>query len=145
MIKYTDSYIQTIARGLLEPHEQLLHTAAAQKAPFIKLGPWLTHHYLILATSHRMILVDHRQGLLYARMDHVESFSWDQIEELKVAGLFKKQLVFNVGSRKMKLALTKFFGPLKRNLTSAKAIVAQHAQQKQAPQLPSQQLAYLAA
>jgi hypothetical protein len=145
MIKYTESYIQTIARGLLEPQEQLLHTAAAQKAPFIKFGPWFTHHYLILATSHRIILVDHRQGLLYARMDQVESFAWAQIEELKLAGVFKKKLVLRSGARKLSLALTKFFGPLKKNLPSAKAIVAQHSQQQQLPQLAPQHVAYLAA
>jgi hypothetical protein len=134
MLKYTDIYVQTIARGLMTGNEQLLGAAAAVKSPFIKLGPWFDRHYLVLSTNQRVILVEHRKGLLYARLNAVESFAWNQIEELKIKGLFAaKKLVLHAGVRKLALKLTAFLGPLPNNLNAARAIESHFEQSRSLP------------
>lgn len=134
MLKFTDTYVQTIARGIMAGDEQLLGAISATKDPFIKLGPFFTHHYLVLSTNRRLILVNHRKGLLYDRLDHIEAFEWAQVEDFSLAGmLVKKNLKIRAGARALKLKLTGWLGPMKQNTTSIQQLTGQFQQLKSLP------------
>jgi hypothetical protein len=151
-IKITDLYVNTVARGLLQPGEQLVARTSGQHQPWWSLQiPFLKHSYLLLVTSHRLIVVDHRKGLMHDRMDKVDSIPWSSIETAKLSGIgFTKKLVVKspqVGKPiKMKIA-GGFLSP-KGNVDGAKAVVSTWQQSRQlgaAPQygqLPAMQAAY---
>src|SRR4051812_30375370 len=61
MIKYTDVYVSTFARGLCEPNEQFIAASAGAYQSFWTFRiPFFKHSYLLIATSERLIVVDHR-------------------------------------------------------------------------------------
>lgn len=102
MIKYTDLYVNTIARGLLTPGEQLLAAAAGTHQPFWSLQiPWFKHAYLVLATSERLIVVDHRRGLFFDRLDTVAQHRWSELGGVQLSGLFSKKLVVRDASNRV--------------------------------------------
>jgi hypothetical protein len=94
MIKFTELYVNTLARGLCNPEERLVAAGAGSHQPFWSFGiPWFKHTYLVLATSERLLVVDHRKGLLFDRLDAIASYRWSDIASLKVSGVFTKKLV----------------------------------------------------
>jgi Bacterial PH domain len=140
MQKYNETYVQLVSRGLMDPGEQLLGATACKKKPLIPLGPWFVHHILVLATNRRLILVDHRQGLIYSRIDNVQSIPWDQVQDVRIGGLFGKKVVLNAAGKKQALALPRFFGPIGNNVKAAQGVAEQFNFIKQAGhrQLPAQ-------
>lgn len=129
MIKFNDVYIEAMARGLLQEGEQLVARTAGSQTPFWAFGaPFFRHSYLVLVTTHRLILVDHRRGFLYERLDKVESFPLSHLDGLKVSGfLFKKALKFRVPSqgRSFKITLAGgLFSPIKGALAGARQLTA---------------------
>jgi hypothetical protein len=94
MIKFTDLYVNTIARGLSNPDERLVAAGAGSYQPFWSFGiPWFRHSYLLIATNERLLVVDHRRGLLFDRLDAVTSHRWSDIAKLALSGVFSKKLV----------------------------------------------------
>jgi hypothetical protein len=106
MIKFTDLYVNTVARGLSNPDERLVAAVAGSHKPFWSLGiPWFSHSYLLLATNERLLVVDHRKGLIFDRLDAVTSYRWSDIASLKVSGLFTKKLVAKDASNRVIVAM----------------------------------------
>ncbi len=125
MIKYNDIYVSTLARGICNPGEQVVAAGAGTYQSFWTFKiPFFRHDYLLLATSERLIVVDHRKGLLFDRMDAVESFRWVDIGELKLGGVFSKKLVLkDVATRRtLKMKLPRL-EPIAKNKASLKKVV----------------------
>ena len=70
MIKYNDVYVSTLARGLCQPNEQFVAASAGSYQSFWTFKiPFFRHSYLLFATSDRLVVIDHRRGFLFDRMD----------------------------------------------------------------------------
>lgn len=146
---FSDLHVQIMARGILNPGEQLVGQTVTSYMPWWAFG-FIRRQYLVLATDQRLILVDHRFSFLQPmvqRLHQVDSISWNNVQELKVKGLFlkKKLSVRGIGERGP-ISLTMpipngFFGllaPMTNNLAGARAVAATF-QQRQAPALPAPQ------
>jgi len=58
---FSDLYVNTVAKGLLQPDEQVLHRVSASHAPWWSMGiPTFQNQYLVLATNQRLLLVKHK-------------------------------------------------------------------------------------
>jgi hypothetical protein len=127
MIKYSDLYVQTLARGLCEPGEQFVAAGAASYQSFWTFNiPWFRHDYLLIATSERLIVADHRRGLIFDRMDQIQSFPWSQLSNIKIGGIFTKKLTVKDHTNRAVLSakLPKLLlNPLKGNAQSMKTVV----------------------
>ena len=134
MIKYSDVYVQTIARGLCQPGEQFVAAGAASYQSFWTFNiPWFRHDYLLIATSERLIVADHRRGLIFDRMDAVQSFPWSQVSNMKIGGVFTKKLTVKDHANKAVLSakLPKMLmNPLKGNSQSIKQVVSTWEQRR---------------
>ncbi len=138
MLKYTDIYVTTFSRGLCAPNEQFVAAAAGVHQSFWTFKiPWFRHSYLLIATTERLMVVDHRKGLIYDRVDRVDSYRWSDIGTLKLGGVFTKRLtVKDAGNRTLfKMALPGF-GPLKNNVPSARQVVQTWEQRRALPAAP---------
>lgn len=126
MIKFSDVYVQTVARGLFHPGEQFMAACAASYQSFFTFNiPFFRHAYLLIATSERLIVVDHRKGLFYDRMDRVESYPWSAIGSLKVGGIFAKKVVVKDTANRvvLKAKAPGFLAPIANNSSAARALV----------------------
>jgi hypothetical protein len=127
MIKYTDDYVTTIVRGLSASGERFISACAGVRQSFWSFRlPFFKHAYLFIATSARLIVIDHRRGLLYDRLDRVESLPWSNLGAVKVAGfLFGKKLIVRDAANRvvLKASLTSVLGPRPNNAASARALV----------------------
>lgn len=143
-IKFTDAYIEHIGRAQLGPGEQILSRTAGVYRPFWSFGLvffWRT--YLVLATNHRLILVEHRRGLIYDRLEKVESIPWNAVGKAKLSGLLAKKLKLAFTGRSLKLSVPGMLAPLARNTAGAKGIVSTW-QQGMALMAPAQPAALVA-
>jgi hypothetical protein len=130
-IRYSDAYIETIARAHLQPGEQIIGRAAGIHRPWYTLGVMLFwKNYLVIATNQRLLLAEHRRGLLYDRLEAVHSVPWNQVANAKVSGLLKKKLNLAFGQKKIKLNLPGFLGPMPKNVLGAKAVASTWQQAK---------------
>jgi hypothetical protein len=94
MIKFNDVYVTTLARGLCQPNEQIISASAGSFQSFWTFKiPFFRHHYLFIATTDRLLVVDHRKGLIFDRLDSVASHAWNTIGSVKIRGLLRKRLV----------------------------------------------------
>src|SRR5579859_7433477 len=94
MIKYSDIYVQTLARGLCNPGEQFVTACAGSEQSFWSFRiPFFKHAYLLIATSERLIAIDHRKGLIFDRMDRIDSYRWSDLGAVKLGGLLTKKVV----------------------------------------------------
>lgn len=132
---FSDLHVQILARGILEPGEQLVGQTVTSYMPWWAFG-FIRRQYLVLATDRRLVLVDHRYSFwqpLEQRLHQVDSIMWGNVQDLKVKGLFlkKKLHVQGVGERgPIKLTMpvpNGFFGllsPMRNNVDGAKAVAA---------------------
>ena len=142
---FSDLHVQILARGILEPGEQLVGQTVTSYMPWWAFG-FIRRQYLVLATDRRLVLVDHRYSFwqpLEQRLHQVDSITWSNVQKLDVKGLFlKKKLVVKGMGEHGQISLTMpipngFFGlfaPMKNNIAGAK-IVAAAFQGGQAPAL----------
>ncbi|MGH7282963.1 MAG: hypothetical protein ACRELY_15675 [Polyangiaceae bacterium] len=134
MIRYSDVYVQTIARGLCQPGEQFVAAGAAHYQSFWTFNiPYFRHNYLLIATSERLIVADHRRGLIFDRMDAVQSFPWSQVSNMKIGGIFTKKLTIKDQTNRAVLSakLPKMLmNPLKGNSQSIKQVVSTWEQRR---------------
>jgi hypothetical protein len=138
MIKYTDLYVTTLARGLCVPGEQFVAAAAGNHQSFWSFKiPWFKHAYLLIATTERLIVVDHRKGLIFDRVDRIDGYRWSDIGALKLGGVFTKSLTVKDGnSRTLVKMVLPGFGPLKNNVPAARQVVATWEQRRALPSAP---------
>lgn len=148
---FTETHIQIMSRGLLEPGEQLVSRAVVVDAPWWTFGMYLLHKtYLVLGTNARLVMVEHKRDFFGRglRVEKVHSVPWNQVQELKVKGLFLKKklrLVAQSNMRffkgKMKIPNT-FFGllaPVDDNLQNARVLEQQMAAGRQLSAPPQAQ------
>lgn len=145
---FTETHIQIMSRGLLEPGEQLVSRAVVVDAPWWTMGMYLLHKtYLVLGTSSRLVMVEHKRDFFGRglRVEKVHSVPWHQVSELKVKGLFLKKKLRIVAQSNMRFFKSKmkipntFFGllaPVEDNLQNARVLEQQLSSTKQlgAPQ-----------
>jgi hypothetical protein len=135
MIKYNDTYVSTLARGICEPNEQLVAASAGSYQSFWTFRiPFFRHSYLLFATSDRLVVIDHRRGLLFDRMDKVHSYRWSEITSMKLAGVLSKKLVVKDASNRVVLnaRLPKLFGsPIPKAKSAAQVVVQTWEQRRQ--------------
>ena len=135
MIKFNDVYINTLARGLCQPNEQLIAASAGSYQSFWTFRiPFFRHSYLLFATSDRLVVIDHRRGLLFDRMDTVQSYRWGDIGSMKLGGVLSKKLVVKDAGNRVVLnaRLPKLFGAPIPKAKSAAQIVVQTWEQRRA-------------
>jgi len=132
---FSDLHVQILARGILEPGEQLVGQTVTSYMPWWAFG-FIRRQYLVLATDRRLVLVDHRYSFwqpLEQRLHQVDSMTWSNVQELKVKGLFlKKKLSVRGMGERGQISLTMpipngFFGlfaPMKNNIDGAKSVAA---------------------
>lgn len=136
-IKFNDTYIDSIARAHLEPGEQIVARSAGVHRPWWTLGIWFFWKtYLVLATNRRLILAEHRRGLMYDRLEKVESVPFGEITKAKVSGLLLKKklnLVFQNGRSAISMVLPGLFGPIPKSVAGAKQVVSSWEQGKSLP------------
>lgn len=95
-IKFNELYVDTMAKGLLEPGERLAGSTMGYYTPFFSrifgLARFFRRKYLMLATDQRVIVIEHRTGLFYERIQSVESIPWRAVDQAKIGGLFAMKL-----------------------------------------------------
>jgi len=135
---FTDLHVQTLARGIMQPGEQLQGQTVTRYRPFWAMG-LIRRMHLVLATNQRIVICEHRAGLLGGpRLHAIDAVAWGQVQEAKVTGLLKKKLkVAGQGDRgpvALKAEIPKdfmgFFGPMKNNLQGARAVASTYEQAK---------------
>ena len=90
---FSDLHVQILARGLLNPGEQLVGQTVTAYTPWWAFG-LIRRQHLVLATDQRIVIVDHRYDLLKVNqvLHSVESLPWASVAHAKVTGLLKKKL-----------------------------------------------------
>lgn len=90
---FSDLHVQILARGILQPGEQLVGQAVTDYMPWWAFG-LIRRQHLVLATDQRIVILDHRYDLLKVNqvLHTVESLPWSGVAHAKVTGLFKKKL-----------------------------------------------------
>ena len=141
MIKFNDVYVSTLARGLCQPNEQFVAASAGSHQSFWTFNiPFFRHSYLLFATSDRLVVIDHRRGLLFDRMDTVQSYRWSEIGSMKLSGVLSKKLVVKDASNRTVLTakLPKLFGsPIPKAKSAAQVVVQTWEQRRQLGQAQS--------
>lgn len=107
-IKMNDLYVKTIAQGLMEPGETLVAHSEGTRQSFWTFNiAFFKHYYLLLATSERLIVVNHRKGLFDFRLDRVESYPLNEVSNLKLSGWgAMKKLTIESAQRASKLKIS---------------------------------------
>lgn len=130
----SETFIQVLSRGLLEPGEQLVARSLGVETPWWSMGiPFLHTTYLVLSTDQRLILVEHSRDFFGRghKMERVHSIPWSQVREAKVKGLFLKKKLRVVGQSDIRnVALTLklpagLFPPIANNVQGARSIEGQ--------------------
>jgi hypothetical protein len=150
MIKYSDVYVSILAKGLCHPGEQFVGACSVAHQPFWSLGiPLFKHSYLLVATTHRLIALDHRRGFIFDRLDRADSYAWADLGNVKLGGLLTKKIDVKdrAGRTLVKGKVTGFFGPMANNGQSARGLVQTWEQHHRlaAAQQPQQFPQYAAA
>jgi hypothetical protein len=142
---FSDLHVQLLARGILQPGEQLLGQTVTQYNPWWALGLF-RKTYLVLATDQRLVLVEHRVAWLHQalKLQNVESIPWSNVEETALKGIFVKKLRVRAqgerGPVKLKMAVPNtLFGllaPMRDNLPGARAVAGAFQTGRQSAALP---------
>ncbi len=137
---FSDLYVNTVAKGLLQPGEQVLHRVSASHAPWWSMGiPALQNQYLVLATNQRILLVKHKKGFFTGdRMESVDTLPWQSVSQVQMSGFFAKKKLRVAGdgtAGKVDLALKVSGGmfEIPKNVDDGKAIATRFSQMKALP------------
>jgi hypothetical protein len=136
MIKYSDVYVGILAKGLCNANEQFVGACAVSHQPFWSLGiPFFKHSFLLVATTERLIALDHRKGLIFDRLDRADSYAWSELGAFNLGGLLQKKVALRDKSGRVLLKgkVTGFFGPLPNNAASARAMQQTWEQRRSLP------------
>ena len=141
-IKFNQAYIDTLAKAHA-PQETVLATSAGVHKPIWALGiPFFFKTYLLIATERRLLVVEHRRGFLYDRMEKVERFAWSEVASAKVAGLRLKKtlkLAFTNGQAAISMVLPGLLGPIAQAKQGAQTLVEAWQRGKTLPSTPAPQ------
>lgn len=137
---FSDLYVDTVAKGLLQPGEQVLHRVSASHMPWWAMGiPMFGSQYLVLATNHRLVLVRHKKGFLTGdRMESVDTLPWSSISEVKMSGFFAKKKMRvkaqgSTGPVDLNLGVSGGFLEIPKNVDDGKAIAQRFGQIRALP------------
>ncbi len=137
---FSDLYVDTVAKGLLQPGEQMLHRVSASHAPWWSMGiPMFQSQYLVLATNARLVLVKHKKGFFTGdRMESVDTLPWHAVSDVKVSGMFaKKKLRVKAqgaaGQVDLSLNVAGGMFEIPKNVDDGKAIAQRFGQMKALP------------
>lgn len=137
---FSDLYVNTVAKGLLAPGEQVLHRVSASHAPWWSMGiPMFSSQYLVLATNQRLLLVRHKKGFFTGdRMDSVDTLPWSQVSEVKLGGFFAKKTMRlkaqgSEGPVDLSLGVMGGMFEIPKNIDDGKAIAQRFGQLKALP------------
>jgi len=141
--------VDLLSHALLQPGEQRVGQTVVKYMPWWAFG-FINKTYLVLATTQRIILVEHRMAWFHqaVRLHSVESIPRASLQEARVTGLFNKKLRVRGQSQTGPVALkavipNAFFGllaPMRGNMAGARAVEAAFAAPAFAPQPPIQAL-----
>jgi hypothetical protein len=142
---FSDLHVQLLAKGLLNPGEQLVGQTVTAYHPWWAFG-FIRRQYLVLATDQRLLLVDHRYSFwmpTVQRLHQVDSISWNNVQELKMKGIFNKSLrVRGVGERgpiSLTMPIPNYlfglFAPMRNNMAGARTVAAAFQGGAQAAQM----------
>lgn len=133
MFYFSDLHVQLLARGILNPGEQLVGQTSTFYMPWWALG-FINRRHLVLATDQRLIVVEHRFGFFPVgyRVHLVHSMPWSSVQQAKLKGIFNKKLLVQGNgdngpvSFKASVPNTLFglLAPMRNNLQGAKTIDA---------------------
>ncbi len=136
---FSDLQVELLARGVLEPGEQLTGKTVTRYMPWWSFG-FINRTYLVLATDRRVILLDHRMTWLHQAQSlrAVESIPWSNVQEMVMKGIFAKKIRLRGQTQSGPINLTmkvpnQFFGllaPMRQNMAGAKACVGAFASQR---------------
>lgn len=139
-IKFNPTYIDTLARAYA-PNETVVASTAGVHKPLWALGiPFFFKTFLLIATQRKLLVVEHRRGLLLDRIESVDTIAWSEVSTAKVSGLLLKKklkMAFTTGREAISMALFGFFGPIPKSADGAKAVVATWEQGKALPSTPA--------
>lgn len=125
-IKFNETYINTLAKAHA-PGDTVVASSAGVHKPIWALGlPFFFKSYLLIATDRSLLLVEHRRGLFYDRMEKVERFAWGEVSAAKVSGLLLKKklkLAFSNGRAALAIVLPGLLGPIPKAKLAAKTLV----------------------
>jgi hypothetical protein len=134
---FSDLHVETLARGILEPNEQVLGTTVAEHNPWWSMG-LIRRTYLMIATDQRLVMVAHHFNWLHTsmRLAAIESYGWQAVEQMQLKGIFSKKIALkatgNQGPVKHTLKVPNtFFGllaPMRNNLAGARTITERFSQ-----------------
>lgn len=137
---FSDLQVELLARGVLEPGEQLTGKTVTRYMPWWAFG-LINRTYLILTTDRRVVLLDHRLAWLHSvhALRAVESIPWSNVQELALKGLFSKKVRFRGQAlsgpihltMKVPNALFGLLAPMRGNMEGARAVAASFASQRQ--------------
>lgn len=137
---FSDLYVDTVSKGLLQPGEQVLHRVSASHAPWWAPGvPFFASQYLVLATNQRLVLVRHKRGFFTGdRMESVDSLPWSAIRDVKLSGFFAKKKLrvqgsSSAGEVSLSLGVTGGMFEIPKNIDDGKAIAQRFGQMKALP------------
>ncbi len=136
---FSDLQVELLARGVLEPGEQLTGKTVTRYMPWWAFG-FVNRTYLVLTTDRRVVLLDHRMHWLHQAQSlrAVESIPWNGVQEMVMKGLFAKKIRIRGQSQSGPVNLTmkvpnQFFGllaPMRANMAGARAVVGAFAAQR---------------
>lgn len=128
--QFTEQHAMSLVMPHLQPGEEVLHRGRGVERPwwtrlFSKLGSLFWRYYLVVATSHRLLLIRHK-GLLggYGEKSF-EALPWGEIESAQLKwGIFEKPLVVTAHQKRWKrnIVMGRFW--MKRNFQGGEGIVA---------------------
>ena len=142
---FSDLHVQILARGVLQPGEQLVSQTVTDYMPWWAFG-LIRRQHLVFATDQRIVILDHRYDLLKVNqvLHSVESLPWNSVAHAKVTGIFKKKLkVRGMNDRGQQIDISakipNSFLPsgttMKNNMDGAKRLAAAFESRGQAPAL----------
>ena len=136
---FSDLQVELLARGVLEPGEQLTGKTVTRYMPWWSFG-FINRTYLVLTTDRRVILLDHRMSWLHQAqtLRAVESIPWGNVQEMAMKGIFGKKIRLRGQTQSGPLNLTmkvpnQLFGllaPMRGNMAGARAAVGSFAAQR---------------
>lgn len=138
-IKFNQTYIDTLARAYA-PNDNVVASTGGVHKPFWALGiPFFFKTYLLIATQRKLLVVEHRRGLLLDRMESVDAVAWSEVQSAKVSGLLRKKLklAFTTGRAAISMAIFGMIGPVAKAADGAKALVGAWQQGKALPSSPA--------
>jgi hypothetical protein len=131
---FSDLHVDLLARGVLEPDEQLVGKTVTKYMPWWAFG-FINRTYLVLATDKRVVLLDHRMAWFHQAqaLKSVESIPWQNVQDLRVKGLFlQKKLALKGQTQAGPLSIAmkipnQLFGllaPMRGNMAGARQIAS---------------------